>query len=68
MCGSTIYAQASVACTAELRASDWHVEPAGNVVSAAGDPAGVVETVRRAVAGVDASVPVLNIRTLIPAT
>jgi predicted permease len=34
------------------------------VVSAAGDPVGVVETVRRAIAGVDASVPVMNIRTL----
>jgi predicted permease len=34
------------------------------VVSAAGDPVEVVETVRRAIAGVDAAVPVLNIRTL----
>jgi predicted permease len=40
------------------------LSPPAMVVSAAGDPAGVVETVRRAVAGVDASVPVLNIRTL----
>jgi ABC-type antimicrobial peptide transport system permease subunit len=34
------------------------------VVSAVGDPVSVVETVRRALAEVDRSVPVLNIRTL----
>ncbi|MGA7239196.1 MAG: FtsX-like permease family protein [Bryobacteraceae bacterium] len=34
------------------------------VVSAAGDPVGVIETVRRAIADVDSAVPVLNIRTL----
>ncbi len=34
------------------------------VVSAAGDPVGVVETVRRAIADMDSAIPVLNIRTL----
>ncbi len=34
------------------------------VLRAAGDPAGLVETVRKAIAGVDASIPVMNIRTL----
>ena len=40
------------------------LSPPAILVSAVGDPVGVVETIRRAIAGVDASVPVLNIRTL----
>ena len=34
------------------------------VLSAVGDPVKLIETVRRAIAGVDSSVPVLNVRTL----